>query len=76
MSTSTAISVPDVIDGLVQADRLLATTALDEAAGGDPKKVADGHSELARAEQEVANGHLDGAASHFRNAWSKADAIG
>ena len=34
MSTSTAISVPDVIDG------------------------------------------LDAAASHFRNAWSKADAIG
>jgi hypothetical protein len=63
-----------MIDMLVQADQLLAETALADAiaAGGDPAKIAESQKELEKAAAESAKGHFDRAIDHYKNAWQKA----
>jgi hypothetical protein len=62
------------IDRLVSADRLLASTAIDEAvtAGGDAKKIDKANDELGKGDARVADGHFTDAIEHYRNAWKHA----
>ena len=59
---------------LVEIDRNLAQTAIDEAraAGGDAKRLAEAVREMARAVDDLARGRTTSAIEHFGNAWSKA----
>ena len=74
-------SVSPAIGFLVEADRLLAQIAIDDAvaAGGDAKKIAKAEKEIAKAEKEIANaqkdidkGKYDKAIDHYRKAWEHA----
>jgi len=72
------VTLHDMIDALVLADRSLAEVALADAiaASGNPKKIAEAQNELAKAADEIVKGHLDAAIDRYRNAWRKArDAI-
>jgi hypothetical protein len=62
------------IDCMLRADRLLAVTAVDEAeaAGANPKKIAQDREEIARGDAEAADGQAEVAISHYRNAWKHA----
>ena len=64
--------VTNAINDLLEADRLLAQTAIDDAAGGDPKKLAEAEKEMDKATDEIAKGHYDNAIDHYKNAWKKA----
>jgi hypothetical protein len=66
--------VASVLDALVAADQALARTAIDEAtaAGGDPRKLADAESQMAKASEEIGNGRLARAITHYGLAWTKA----
>ena len=46
--------------------------ALDDASGGDSKKLRDAQKELDKAEDELDKGHFDAAIAHLKNAWKKA----
>jgi hypothetical protein len=62
------------IDCMLRADRLLAVTAVDEAeaAGANPKKIAQDREEIARGDAAAANEQYEVAISHYRNAWKHA----
>jgi len=64
-----------VIDTLVEADRQLAMTAVDEAmdAEGDCKKILDANKEFIKALHELAKGKFDKAIKHYGHAWEKAE---
>jgi hypothetical protein len=65
--------VQGAIDEIEESCRLLASTALsDAAASGNPQQLADGRDELARADQALADARLNAAVAHYRNAWTKA----
>jgi hypothetical protein len=63
-----------IIDQLVQADQILAQTAVNEAtaAGGNAKKLAAANKALAKAAALVAAGKPDEAINQYRIAWEKA----
>jgi hypothetical protein len=46
--------------------------ALDDASGGDSKKLRDAQKELDKAEDELEKGHFDASIAHLKNAWKKA----
>jgi hypothetical protein len=56
------------IDSLVEADRLLAQTAIDEAVSGDIDKA---YQEMEKAQKERAKGSFDKAIEHYKKAWEK-----
>ncbi len=72
-------TIPDAvlqgfIDRIVQADRVLALVAINDAVArnGDPKKIAEANKELAKGDEELANGKFDEAIEHYRNSWKQA----
>ena len=67
-------AIQAVIDQLVQADQILATTAVAEAtaAGGQAKKLAEANKALAKAAALSAAGKPDEAINQYRIAWEKA----
>jgi hypothetical protein len=60
------------IDDLVQVDKDLAMIAIAEAAGGDPKRLAEAEKKLAKAAEEYDKGHFDKAIDHYKKAWHDA----
>jgi len=71
---SLAIPLADVIDKLLTTDFDLASTAVADAtaAGGDPTKIADANSELAKSAAADQAGKVDEAIEHAKQAWLKA----
>src|SRR5262249_33225417 len=71
-------TIPDAtlqtfIDGIVEAERLLAVTAIGDASvNGDPKKLAEANGELAKGDRELSNGNPDNAIEYYKNAWKHA----
>jgi hypothetical protein len=61
------------IQDLLAADQILAQTAIDDAAGGNAKKLADAAKEMDKAADEIAKGHFDNAIDHYKNAWKRAN---
>lgn len=74
LSAADKATIQGVIDALVQADLILATTAVNEAtaAGGNAKKLAEANKALAKAAALVAAGKPDEAINQYRIAWEKA----
>ena len=64
--------VTAAIDAIWKIDRVLAQTAINEAAGGDPKRLTNAAKEMAKAAVDIANGDFDKAIDNFRNAWKQA----
>jgi parallel beta-helix repeat protein len=62
----------DFINRLVNIDRLLASTAINDAAGGDVKKIDKANDELGKGDAGVADSHFTDAIEHYRNAWKHA----
>jgi hypothetical protein len=70
-------TIPDAtlqgfINRLVSADRLLASGAINDAAGGDVKKIDKANEELSKGDARVADSHFTDAIEHYRNAWKHA----
>jgi hypothetical protein len=66
-------AIAGLISQIVGADKLLAQTAIDDMAGGDPKKLAAANKEMGKAQDEINKGHLDAAIDHYKNAWQQAE---
>jgi hypothetical protein len=64
----------DLIDRLVQADRVLAFVAITDAlaAHADAQQIAKASGELANGDSQAARGKWESAIEHYRNAWSQA----
>ena len=69
-----ATDVSAQINALVNADELLARTAIDEAiaAGGDQGRIAKAETEMATAQAEMDGGAFDKAIEHYKKAWHHA----
>jgi hypothetical protein len=67
-------AVGNVIGMLVRADRILAQTAIADAAaaGGNAKKLAQARKEMSKAAAELRKKHPGQAIVHYGNAWEKA----
>jgi hypothetical protein len=67
-------SIQPMIDDLLNADRILAQTAIDDAiaAGGKPRKITDAQHEMGLAASEAATGHYAHAIDHYKTAWKHA----
>jgi hypothetical protein len=67
-------SIQPMIDDLLNADRILAQTAIDDAiaAGGKPTKITDAQHEMGLAASDAAAGHYDHAIDHYKTAWKHA----
>jgi uncharacterized repeat protein (TIGR01451 family)/uncharacterized repeat protein (TIGR02543 family) len=67
-------AVGDVISMLVRADRILAQTAIADAAaaGGNGQKLAQARKEMSKAAAELRKRHPSQAIEHYGNAWEKA----
>jgi hypothetical protein len=63
-----------IVAALLRADKLLATTALDEAiaGAGNAKEIEKAQEELAKAVEELAKGKPDKAIDHYGKAWQHA----
>gem|GEM_PF-5993085 len=61
-----------VEDKILEAQRLLAQTAIDEASSGDPELLAEAAEEMAKAESAKANGEYDKAVENYFKAWEAA----
>ncbi|HEX4680745.1 MAG TPA: SdiA-regulated domain-containing protein, partial [Gaiellaceae bacterium] len=73
-STIADATLRSLIDQLVRADALLATTAIDDAvaAGTRPQQLAEARDELAKAARALAKGNPADAIDHYKDAWKKA----
>ncbi len=62
------------IAALVQVDANLATGAINDAIAlpGDAKKIDEAKQEMAKAADELAEGHFADAIEHYEHAWEKA----
>ena len=60
------------IDRLVSADKLLASTAISDAAGGNAKKIDKANEELGKGDARILDGKFTDAIEHYRNAWKQA----
>ena len=74
-----ADAVSDVIDALVEADRILAQTAIDfVGVAGDPagnkvaKEIAKADKEMDKALEEIKKGKRDKAINKYKKAWEHA----
>jgi hypothetical protein len=67
-------AVTDAIKALVEVDRVLAQTAINDAiaANGSPKEIAKAQEEMTKAASEIAKGNYDKAIEHFKLAWQHA----
>jgi len=70
-------TIPDAtlqgfINRLVSADKLLASTAISDAAGGDAKKIDKASEELSKGDARALDGKFVDAIEHYRNAWKHA----
>ena len=67
-------ALQSLIDRLVQADALLASTAIDDAvaAGGNAKKVARARAEFAEGAAALAKGRPGQAIDRYEHAWEQA----
>ena len=72
-------TIPDAnlqafIDRITQADRVLALVAINDAIsrGGDSKEIDGANKELAKGEEQLANGKPEDAIEHYKNAWKQA----
>ena len=72
-------AIPDVVlqgyvDRITQADRVLALVAINDALsrGGDPTKIDEAGKELAKGDEQLAQGKPDDAIEHYRNTWQQA----
>jgi parallel beta-helix repeat protein len=70
-------TIPDAtlqgfIDRLVSADKLLASTAISDAAGGNAKKIDKANEELGKGDARILDGKFTDAIEHYRNAWKQA----
>jgi nitrous oxidase accessory protein NosD len=61
-----------ILTRLTDVSRDVVDIALDDASGGDSKKLRDAQKELDKAEDELDRGHFDAAIDHLKNAWKKA----
>ena len=62
------------IGRIAQADRLLASVAIADAQGDpntDPKQVAKGLDELAKGDQDLADGKQSSGIEHYRKGWKR-----
>lgn len=72
---------PDLLQGfierIVKCDRLLAVTAVAEAAqaGQDGKKLDVARAEISKGDTEANAGHFSNAIEHYRNAWRHASQL-
>ncbi len=66
--------LPSMIGWLVQASRLLATTAIEDAVAGDGsvKKIDDARKALAKGDDKRDDGKGENAIDRYRDAWKKA----
>ena len=71
-STIPVATLQGFINRLVNADRLLASGAINDAAGGDVKKIDKANEELDKGDARVADNHFTDAIEHYRNAWKHA----
>jgi hypothetical protein len=73
-SSIPAAQLQDYIDRLLEVDRALAVTAIDEAiaANGNAGKIATAIDELNKGDDEAVNDHPDKAIEHYKNAWKNA----
>jgi hypothetical protein len=71
-----ASSYQPLIDNVVEAQRLLAQIALDQAIaeGGHVKQIDQSQKEMVKAQQELAKGRPDQAIEHNKKAWQHAQA--
>ena len=60
------------IQYLLEADRILAQTAIDDAVGGKPKPLAEAAKEMQKALDSIAKGDFDNAIDHYKHAWQQA----
>ncbi len=60
------------INRIVAADRLLATVAISDAQGGNPKELAKANRELLKGDERAADDRFTSAIEHYRNAWKHA----
>jgi hypothetical protein len=67
-------SIQPMIDDLLNADKILAQTAINDAitAGGKPAKITAAQTEMGLAASEAAAGHYDHAIDHYKAAWKHA----
>ncbi len=74
LSAAEKATIQGVIDALVRADQIIATTAVNEAiaGNGNAKKLALANKALAKAAALVAAGKPDEAINQYRIAWEKA----
>ena len=72
-SQSVVAEIVHVIeDKILEADRLLAQTAIDEATSGDPNLLAEANEALAKATSSIANAEYDKAVEDYYKAWEAA----
>ena len=64
----------DIITPLLEADKMIATDAIQAAidGGGDPRDISNAQKELAKAAAELAKGHWDHAVDKYKKAGEKA----
>jgi hypothetical protein len=60
------------VDRLISADRLLASGAINDAAGGDVKKIDKANEELLKGDARALDRKFVDAIEHYRNAWKHA----
>ncbi|MBF8295611.1 MAG: Calx-beta domain protein [Bacteroidetes bacterium] len=62
------------IDRIIQIDRTLVTTAIDEAVqqGGNPRDISKAKDELAAGDGDIGTAKYESGLEHFRNAWKNA----
>lgn len=63
-------AVAGLVAELVEIDRTLAQTAIDEAT--DPRSIAKATTEMAKAAEELAEGEPNNAIEHYKQAWKVA----
>jgi nitrous oxidase accessory protein NosD len=61
-----------ILTRLTDTTRDIVDEALDDAAGGNSKKLAEAQKELDKADDDFDAGKFDDAIAHLKNAWKKA----
>ena len=73
-STISDATLQGFMNRLLNADKLLASTAIDDAvhASGDAKKIDQANDELGKGDARFAHNNFTDAIEHYRNAWKHA----
>jgi len=72
-ASSVSADIVDVIENkILQADRVLAQVAIDEAVGGDSSLIDEAEEQMDKAADEIASGEYDKAIEYYYKAWESA----